>query len=161
MFSVNGIDCLDHDGRMAALAEVARVCRPGALFFFSSHNLDAVEHALSPAARARALRTTRTGARVPLAIAKHMPSVLLTRAANAPPARLAARDWVWISKGWPPRAPCGTYHVKPMEVRRQLQAAGFTLERLILPSGAEASYEACRGRTKDLWLNYLARRSGA
>ena len=40
MFSYNGLDCLDHAGRQEALAELARVLRPGGVLAFSTHNLD-------------------------------------------------------------------------------------------------------------------------
>jgi SAM-dependent methyltransferase len=47
MFSWNGIDAIDHEGRARAFAEIARVLRPGGLFLFSTLN----EH--GPEARAR------------------------------------------------------------------------------------------------------------
>jgi len=158
VFSVNGIDCLDHEGRMAALREVARLCRPGGLFFFSSHNLDAIEEAISLAGRLRALRATRRRARLPLAVVKHLPGAVLTRYSNPAPSELVKRDWVWLSKGWPLWAPCRTYHATPAEVSRQLNSVGFDLETVILPSQTVVPYEACLGRRDDLWLNYLARR---
>lgn len=164
LFSVNGIDCLDHAGRMAALTEIARVCRPGGLLFVSSHNLDAVKRALSLGAQVRELWATRTPARFPLALAKRMHRHLLVRVVNPPADSLAARDWAWLSRGWPPRSPCGTYHLGASEARRQLDAVGFALEKIFLPSGAEgptdpeAGYEQCSGLTGELWLNYLCRK---
>lgn len=38
-FSYNGIDSVDHAGRLAILREVQRVLRPGGRFVFSAHNL--------------------------------------------------------------------------------------------------------------------------
>jgi SAM-dependent methyltransferase len=160
LFSVNGIDCLDHDGRMAALAEIARVCRPGGRFFFSSHNLCALARARSLRAEVRQLWATRTPARFPVAVAKRVPHHVLVGLANPPAVEQVDRAWTWVSEGWPPRSPCGTYHVAPEEARRQLEAVGFALERMVLPSGAEAGFDDCVGLGEDLWLNYLCRRRG-
>lgn len=41
LFSFNGIDYVDHPGRLRVLAEVHRVLRPGGYFILSSHNRDA------------------------------------------------------------------------------------------------------------------------
>ncbi|WDD95741.1 class I SAM-dependent methyltransferase [Burkholderia sp. FERM BP-3421] len=38
-FSYNGIDAVDHAGRLAILGECARVLRPGGYLLFSTHNL--------------------------------------------------------------------------------------------------------------------------
>src|SRR6185437_16849190 len=38
LFSHNGIDCLDHPGRLRALAEIRRVLAPSGVFVFSTRN---------------------------------------------------------------------------------------------------------------------------
>lgn len=39
VFSFNGIDCVDLEGRMKILSEVCRVLKPGGYFYLSTHNL--------------------------------------------------------------------------------------------------------------------------
>jgi ubiquinone/menaquinone biosynthesis C-methylase UbiE len=43
LFSFNGIDYIPHRDRVRVFAEIRRVGRPGALFYFSTHNLQALE----------------------------------------------------------------------------------------------------------------------
>jgi SAM-dependent methyltransferase len=158
LFSVNGIDCVDNQGRAAALSEVARVLRPGGLFFFSSHNLEAVRAALSVRRFVADLAVERSPARMPAALIRRLPAHLLKRVANPRAARLAGQDWVWISKLWPPREPQMTYYVTPTHARRQLEHVGLELLDVVLPSGRSVGIDGACGRTEDLWLNYLARR---
>ena len=40
LFSFNGLDYIDHDGRLKALREIYRVLRPGGFYMFSTHNRD-------------------------------------------------------------------------------------------------------------------------
>ncbi len=47
VFSFNGIDYVSHDDRLVILKEIRRVCRPGGIFCFSSHNLAGFERAIS------------------------------------------------------------------------------------------------------------------
>lgn len=47
-FSFNGLDSLDHEGRLQVLAEVHRVLKPGGHWMFSSHNRDYYRRGLLP-----------------------------------------------------------------------------------------------------------------
>src|SRR6266852_1156434 len=40
LFSLNGLDYIDHEGRLKALREIYRVLRPGGFYLFSTHNRD-------------------------------------------------------------------------------------------------------------------------
>lgn len=61
LFSCNGLDCLAPARRADCLREVFRVLRPGGMFLFSAHNLQAIEACYGsssplPAARLAAIR---------------------------------------------------------------------------------------------------------
>ncbi len=43
LFSFNGIDYVNHDDRLTILQEIHRVCKPGAIVCFSTHNLQSFE----------------------------------------------------------------------------------------------------------------------
>jgi ubiquinone/menaquinone biosynthesis C-methylase UbiE len=43
LFSFNGIDYISHDERLQVFQEIHRVGKPGGYFFFSTHNLQAIE----------------------------------------------------------------------------------------------------------------------
>ncbi len=55
-FSFNGLDYIDHGGRLTALRQVRSVLRPGGLFLFSSHNGDLAGAGRMPWRRPRATR---------------------------------------------------------------------------------------------------------
>jgi ubiquinone/menaquinone biosynthesis C-methylase UbiE len=40
LFSLNGLDYIDHDDRLKALGEIYRVLKPGGFYMFSTHNRD-------------------------------------------------------------------------------------------------------------------------
>lgn len=156
LFSVNGLDLLDHGDRLRSLAEIARVMRDGGSFFCSTHNLEAVERAISIRAflfdTVRASPLRRVGA-----IAKRVPARVLQRLVNPAPARLAERAHAIVGKGWPPRSPAWTYHCSLDESVAQLEVAGFEVEEILLPGGAPlVDRPAERGTA--LWLNFLCRR---
>ena len=47
LFSFNGIDYISHEDRLKVLQEINRVGKSGAYFFFSSHNLQAIEQSFN------------------------------------------------------------------------------------------------------------------
>ncbi|MET0334237.1 MAG: class I SAM-dependent methyltransferase [Rhizobacter sp.] len=48
MFSHNGIDCVDHEGRQQVLKEAMRVLKPGGHFFYATLNQDGVGRRFRP-----------------------------------------------------------------------------------------------------------------
>jgi ubiquinone/menaquinone biosynthesis C-methylase UbiE len=140
LFSYNGLDYLSHEDRIAALAELRRVTRPGGWFCMSSHNIETLNVRIPPR---------------PFSLAK-LRNALVLRMLNP------GRDWN-------ERAPhtrvrdlprTVTYHVSAAEHARQLAAAGFADLQILDLSGTHLDLDAA-SRSKDAWLYYLCRAGGA
>ena len=73
MFSFNGIDVLDHKGRLAALAEMHRVLEPGGVLLYSTGNRNGSLYARRPWSlrRARATRLVPTLVRLPMSLPRY------------------------------------------------------------------------------------------
>jgi ubiquinone/menaquinone biosynthesis C-methylase UbiE len=108
LFSFNGIDYVPHAERMKILHEVRRICRPGARFAFSSHNLLAAPKAFLPARPS------------PKAVAK----AIAQQALNFPLGLKAQRPHALLNDG-AHRFGLLTYYVRPTEQFQQLAEAGF------------------------------------
>ena len=113
LFSYNGIDYVSHQDRLDILAEIRRVCRPGAFFGFSTHNLRAVERDFAPQANS------------PKALAKS----LLKHALNFPLDAKLKQPHAVLNDG-AHNFGLRTYYVRPDEQILQLKAAGFGQVRL-------------------------------
>jgi SAM-dependent methyltransferase len=153
LFSYNGIDSVSHDDRVVIFEQVFAVLRPGGLFLFSSHSLDALPLA-SPLQRPRRRLTPGSAYK----LARGLPAAVRIRRLNAG-LDLAAdrrRGWVVI--------PDDVYDVG-MENLYVLAAAQVAeLERL--------GFEVCavtdrKGRAvdprrpgRDPWLHYLCAKPG-
>ena len=116
LFSYNGLDFLDHDERLAALSEMARVAAPGAWLAFSSHNLNALD-TLGALDRPWRLRTPRRA---------------LSWALEAAWCRLANpgfRDVMAAGRGLlrdtGNRGRARNYYLRPEEQAAQAERAGF------------------------------------
>jgi SAM-dependent methyltransferase len=125
VFSCNGIDGVDHDGRRMIIAEVRRVLRPGGLFAYSTHNLD---HRLL--ARPRLEPDWRGLARNPLRVVRHLVRLPEKIRAYRRARRLAVRGDGWAvlpHRGYDFNV-MASHYVSLDEARRELREAGFEPE---------------------------------
>jgi ubiquinone/menaquinone biosynthesis C-methylase UbiE len=112
LFSFNGIDSVSPAARLRILRECRRICRPGAYFAFSSHNLTTVP---------------REFARKPGL--KGLARWLLIQALNFPLGVRIRADFAVLNDGVH-RFGLKLYYVKPKAQIAQLVAAGFSSPRL-------------------------------
>ncbi len=160
LFVGQGLDALDHQGRLQALKEMARVCRPQGWLYLSTHNLASIHFALSLRQRLNELRSERSHLRLPLALAKRIPERVFEKLANPSPRVLAERDHAFLVESWPWPRLSRMYYAQPAEVLRQLQGAGFTPVTAIGADGRDLGLGDGLAEARDLWLHYLGRRQG-
>jgi SAM-dependent methyltransferase len=146
LFSFNGLDYLGHDDRLRALAQIHAVCRPGALFCFSTHNIRALAHLMRLRAQfvrdpAWLRRNLRNWLRWRLRHARHLAQVAAQR-----------RDWAIVNDG---AHDCRleAYYIRPAAQLAQL-APWFGGTRVFSGSGAELSREDLESSDED-WLYFL------
>lgn len=114
LFSCNGIDCLGLDRRAEFLSEVRRVLRQGGLFFFSAHNLQAID--------------TCFGASSSLEVAR----LAAIRRFNAPFDDFAGKDAALFWDGvYGDEGVLRHVYVKPRAQKLALERLGFTGVRVI------------------------------
>jgi len=145
LFGFNGLDDLAPEGRLRVLTEVLRVLRPGGLFAFSSHNLDAKR-------------------RSPLSLRGFELSAgwlrgYLVRAANHLRMRGRERreEGYAILNDPTYGARLLVCYISRERQHQQLREAGFAVFETIGSEGAViAPEEPCR----DPWIYYVARKPG-
>lgn len=147
LFSFNGLDYLAHDDRLLALEQIHAVCRPGALFCFSTHNLRALAHLMRLRAQftrdpAWLWRNLRNWVRWRLRHARHVAQ-----------AAAQERDWAIVNDG---AHDCRleTYYVRPAAQLAQLEPA-FGAVRVFTVAGRELAREELAS-SEDDWLYFLA-----
>lgn len=140
LFSYNGIDYLDMNDRLLALAEIRRVLRPEGQFLFSTHNLQWIESVL--ATKGVSLRSMiKRGQRT------------LIRKYNADLSGLGKLDATLANDG-AHGGSLNTYYIRPRAQITQLQAAGFTDVEAMDAKGRTIS-EAGLDLNSDPWVHYL------
>jgi ubiquinone/menaquinone biosynthesis C-methylase UbiE len=146
LFSFNGLDEVDHGGRMAALAEIRRVLRPDGFFLFSSHNLRSVDSQFS-----------FVFARHPARLARSVWKYVRIRLANRRLGDRRALHGHTLIHDYPFDWNKFTYYVDSDEQLAQLEQCGFRQSKLYLPDGPQCASLANSEVTKQPWLYYLAR----
>jgi SAM-dependent methyltransferase len=149
LFSFNGIDSNDHDGRLAALREVRRVLRPDGVFLFSSHSLPALPPPLvlpAPDWR-RPLRSLRfAGGAVKAWIRFRRANK------NVDPEEARRRGWAILLEAHDFKMPL--YYVTPAECERQVVAAGLWVDAIYDRAARRLDAPVACG---DPWLFYWCR----
>lgn len=156
VFSYNGIDSVDMAGRERVLSEVHRVLRPDGYFVFSALNRRSAALArqwpdwsvfhqtgLSP------YRVSRACARLVLGgfnRLRHAP--LVHEGAEIAVGQIPAYDFALL-----------TLFVSVAEQVRQLRSAGFSVEAILDPGGAELPQDGSQ-ETDAPWYYYVARKAG-
>jgi SAM-dependent methyltransferase len=153
MFAFNGIDCIDHDDRIAVLGSFHRILRPGGWLVLSSHNRDAPV----------------VGYRLPPFYPSRHPVRLATRAVawavgavRAVVNRRRLRRLEYETDGYAIRNDDAhehsllTYYVRAPDQITQLRQAGFTADIAV---HALDGHRLAPGETShDPWLYYAVRR---
>jgi len=146
LFSYNGLDYLAHEDRLHALDQIHAVCRPGAWFCFSTHNLHALGHLM---------RLRAQCSRNPVALWRNLRNWLRWRWRHAQHVKqLAAqpRDWAIVNDG-AHECRLETYYVRPAAQLAQLEPL-FGGARVFSLQGQELAGAELAG-TEDDWLYYL------
>lgn len=151
LFSFNGIDSIDHDGRMQSHREAWRVLRPGGAYMFSGHNLDNIgsrlflKHMFRAKVSASPVATLKSFGRIGVRVLNFL--------RNRAPARPGETYALFPDPGNDFAAP--HYYAGAAEVRRQLEVTHFEGIQVFDWDGALVSGPANR---ESFSLYYLARK---
>lgn len=149
-FSFNGVDYLDHKGRLRVLAEVRRVLRPRGHWIFSSHNRDYARRGLLPwqppfkPGRVMVRKSWHA-----LAQSKNWRRLRQEQVETSTYALVNddAHDYALL-----------TYYITPVAQLDQLHEAGFTEVRIYDQQGGELESSSPRS-SESIWLHYASRRA--
>ena len=146
LFSFNGIDYVSQSDRLRVLSEIARVSRPGAIFCFSTHNLQGFEQSLSWKAQFVANPiVTYTNLIMRSILGWMNRSIDLTQIHNEPYA---------IVKDESHNFQLDTYYIRPQAQIQQLQPYFQDIEVYSWRNDVELVSEGDRLANEDLWLYY-------
>ena len=147
LFSFQGIDSMDHNDRLKALREIYRVCAPGGIFFFSTHNMWSLKHVYdSPLANRRGVYRKLTG----------ILNWAVLRTANPPLRDLLSKRHAMVNDGVHGFR-LSLYYADPNEVLSQLAGVGFDSVTVYDLCGEVVGQPVADSCT-DAWLAYLCSR---
>lgn len=148
LFSFNGLDSIDPDGRATALAEIARKLKPGGRFVFSSHTLIPPDFGPPRLRLADPVWSAR-------AVLGSIRNRWRFRRINGAPDYAALRERghaVFIEAH---QFTLPQYHVTPAESIRQVRAAGLDVDDVVAMNGQSLPHPF---ESQDPWLFYWCRR---
>jgi SAM-dependent methyltransferase len=156
VFSFNGIDAVDLDGRMKVLAEVRRVLRPGGRFFFSAHNNDGPGRGEQPQLHVpftwNPIKLGWRGIKSIRALPRAMMNHRRLRAMNE-----THDDWSIMNAGAHEFGIVVMYTTMA-QTKRQLREAGFEVEAVFDSTRGERVADGAD--TRDVfWFHYVARKA--
>ena len=147
LFSWNGLDVLEHAGRLRALGEIKRVLRPSGYFCFSSHNMQSVR-------RIKRVKWSLDWRQVRANLRKHFKFIRLNKITKQ---SLQESDHLIINEG-AHNFGLRHYFVRPRHQLEQLRQAGFDNIRIVGLSDGKEVKEEDLSTNEDFWLYYLCRR---
>ncbi len=142
LFSFNGIDYVDHDDRLTILQEIHRICKPGAIVCFSSHNLQSFEQTFKA-----------QWSWNPIATYTNLVMLGILRVLNPglTQDKLRALPWA-IVKDESHNFRLNTYYIRPEEQIQQLASLFETIH--VYGLRGELTLQSDRLANLDQWLYY-------
>lgn len=148
LFSYNGIDYIDPEGREAAMAEIKRVLKPGGWFFFSSHSLDVFPFDPPVAERLRGMLRPLGHL---LRIRKRLKLKWRNRKVDVKEAK--KRGWACLVDYADSMM---TYYIDPSLQLKQLEAMGYRVDATWDTQGRPVG---CGKASEEWMIHYLARKA--
>jgi ubiquinone/menaquinone biosynthesis C-methylase UbiE len=149
LFSMNGIDYVDHADRLAILKEIRRVGKPGGWFCFSAHNLNYCAQLLE--LRKILSWNPKLAKRTGKALALRFFYNWRVRVAT-----VARSRYVMINDGSHSRQ-LRTYYIRPEEQLNQLSGGFRDVRVFSSATGSEILGQGELKNVQDPWLYYLCR----
>jgi SAM-dependent methyltransferase len=153
LFSFNGLDCIDHEGRLKVLGEVRKVLSDDGRFFFSAHSLCVYPLRLKwprKGGDSLARWAWRCGRRLEWFVKQKWANRHLRIE------EVRQRGWALIADGDPGFNSRWLYILPELQVR-QLSEAGFDVEAVYDKAGKPIDWRQPPG---DSWFHYLCRSRG-